>query len=114
MTIVRGLPPKGGGAETRTAPHRNAIGLAKAARGMLTQHDDRVIASLPDIKVPSLVVVGADDAPFIAASDYMAAKIPGAKKSVIANAGHASNIDQPEAFNAAVLGFLGELKLETV
>jgi pimeloyl-ACP methyl ester carboxylesterase len=106
--------PQGGGAETRTAPHRNAVGLAKAARGMLTQHDDRVISSLPDIKVPSLVVVGADDGPFIAASDYMAAKIPGAKKSVIANAGHASNIDQPEAFNAAVLGFLGELKLEPV
>jgi pimeloyl-ACP methyl ester carboxylesterase len=104
--------PKGGGAETRTAPHRNAIGLAKAARGMLTQHDDRVISSLPNINVPSLVVVGADDTPFIAASDYMAAKIPGAKKAVIANAGHASNIDQPEAFNAAVLGFLGELTLE--
>ena len=105
--------PKGGGAETRTAPHRDATGLAKAARGMLTQHDDRVISSLPNINVPSLVVVGADDTPFIAASDYMAAKIPGAKKSVIASAGHASNIDQPEAFNAAVLGFLADLKLET-
>ncbi len=39
--------------------------------------------SLPDIKVPSLMVVGADDTPFLAASDYMAAKIPGAKKAVI-------------------------------
>jgi pimeloyl-ACP methyl ester carboxylesterase len=106
--------PKGGGAETRTAPHRDATGLAKAARGMLTQHDDRVISSLPNIAVPSLVVVGADDTPFIAASDYMAAKIPGAKKAVIEKAGHASNIDQPEAFNAAVLGFLDGLKLETV
>ena len=36
----------------------------------------------------------------------MAAKIPGAKKVVIPDAGHAANIDQPEAFNAAVLGFL--------
>ena len=106
--------PKGGGAETRTAPHRNAEGLAKAARGMLTQHDDRVISSLPNINVPSLVVVGADDAPFIAASDYMAAKIPGAKKLVIPSAGHASNIDQPEAFNAGVLGFLDGLQLERV
>jgi pimeloyl-ACP methyl ester carboxylesterase len=103
--------PKGGGAETRTAPHRSADGLAKAARGMLTQRDARVIESLPDIHVPSLVVVGADDAPFIAASDYMAAKIPGAKKLVIANAGHASNIDQPKAFNDGVLGFLADLAL---
>jgi pimeloyl-ACP methyl ester carboxylesterase len=105
--------PKGGGAETRTAPHRNADGLAKAARGMLTQRDARVIESLPNIHVPSLVVVGSEDTPFIAASDYMAAKIPGAKKAVIDKAGHASNIDQPEAFNAAVLGFLADLKLET-
>jgi pimeloyl-ACP methyl ester carboxylesterase len=108
-----GLPaPGSGGAETRTAPHRNADGLAKAARGMLTQHDARVISSLPEIKVPSLVVVGANDTPFLAASDYMAAKIPGARKVVIPDAGHAANIDQPEAFNAAVLGFLAELKLE--
>ncbi|HTX49718.1 MAG TPA: alpha/beta fold hydrolase [Caulobacteraceae bacterium] len=109
-----GLPPAGaGGAETRAAPHRNAIGLAKAARGMLTQHTPAVIESLPNIRAPSLVVVGAKDEPFLAASDYMAAKIPGAKKAVIPNAGHAANIDQPEAFNAAVLGFLADLKLET-
>jgi pimeloyl-ACP methyl ester carboxylesterase len=107
-----GLPPPGtGGAETRTAPHRNAEGLAKAARGMLTQHDARVISSLPEIKVPSLVVVGANDTPYLAASDYMAAKIPAARKVVIPDAGHSSNIDQPEAFNAAVLGFLADLKL---
>jgi pimeloyl-ACP methyl ester carboxylesterase len=89
--------------------HRNAGGLACAARGMLAQRDARVIEALPDIKVPALVVVGADDAPFLAASDYMAAKIPGAKKVVIPAAGHAVNIDQPEAFIAAVLPFLDGL-----
>ena len=108
-----GLPPPGsGGAETRAAPHRDAVGLAKAARGMLTQHTPAVINSLPDIHVPSIVVVGEKDEPFLAASDYMAAKIPGAKKAVIKDAGHAANIDQPETFNAAVLGFLADLKLE--
>jgi pimeloyl-ACP methyl ester carboxylesterase len=71
-----------------------------------------VISSLPDIKVPSLVLVGSEDKPFIAASDYMAAKIPGARKVVIPGAGHASNIDQPAAFNEAVLGFLDSLALE--
>jgi pimeloyl-ACP methyl ester carboxylesterase len=108
-----GLPPAGaGGAETRAAPHRDATGLARAARGMLTQHDARVISSLPEIQVPALVLVGANDTPFLAASDYMAAKIPGAKKVVLPGAGHAANIDQPAAFNAAVLGFLGALQLE--
>src|SRR3978361_1513259 len=69
--------------ERSTVSHRDASGLARAARGMLTQRDARVIESLPNIKVPPLVVVGAEDTPFLAASDYMAAKIPGAKKAVI-------------------------------
>jgi pimeloyl-ACP methyl ester carboxylesterase len=95
--------------ERSTVSHRDATGLARAARGMLTQRDARVIEVLPDIKVPSLVVVGADDTPFLAASDYMAGKIPGAKKAVIPSAGHAVNIDQPQAFIDAVLPFLGGL-----
>jgi pimeloyl-ACP methyl ester carboxylesterase len=100
---------KAGSRERSTVTHRDALGLARAARGMLTQRDARVIELLPNIKVPSLVVVGADDAPFLAASDYMAAKIPAAKKVVIPAAGHAVNIDQPQAFIEAVLPFLDGL-----
>ena len=95
--------------ERASASHRNAKGLALAARGMLTQRDARVIELLPEINVPSLIVVGADDTPFLAASDYMAAKIPGAQKFVIPNAGHAVNIDQPQAFVDAVVAFLKNL-----
>ena len=98
-------------AEVRAASHRDATGLARAARGMLTQKNARVIESLPDVRVPAIVIVGENDTPFLAASDYMAAKIPGAKKVVIADAGHAANIDQPAAFNAAILGFLEGLKV---
>lgn len=101
LAVLKSLSP-----ERSSVSHRNASGLARAARGMLTQRDARVIESLPDIKVPSLVVVGADDTPFLAASDYMAAKIPRAKKVVIPAAGHAVNIDQPQAFVDAVLPFL--------
>ena len=39
----------------------------------------------------------------------MAAKIPGAIKVVIPGAGHAANIDQPEAFNRAVIDYLESL-----
>lgn len=101
-----------GSPEMRQSHHRDATGLALAARGMLAQRDARVINSLPTIAVPSLVVVGADDTPFLAASDYMAAKIPGAKKAVIENAGHAANLDQPAAFNAAILSFLEDAGLD--
>ncbi len=101
-----------GSVEMRTSRHRNAEGLAKAARGMLTQRDSSVIESLPTIAVPSIVVVGANDTPFLAASDYMAAKIPGARKAVIPDAGHAANIDQPQAFNTAILAFLADAGLD--
>ena len=109
---AEGLPDvAAASAEVRLARHRDATGLARAARGMLTQRNARVIESLPGIKVPAVVMVGANDTPFLAASDYMAAKIPGAKKVVIPDAGHSANIDQPEAFNAALLGFLEDAGL---
>jgi len=98
--------------ERSSVTHRDARGLALAARGMLTQRDASVMEVLPEIAVPSLIVVGADDTPFLAASDYMAAKIPGAKKVVIPSAGHAVNIDQPQAFIDAVLPFLEGLPKE--
>lgn len=88
--------------------HRSADGLVLAGRHMLTQRDATVIRSLPDIAVPALVLVGEGDTPFRKASDYMAAKIPGARKVVVPDAGHAANIDQPEAFNRAVRGFLDD------
>jgi pimeloyl-ACP methyl ester carboxylesterase len=103
----RGLAALGDGREVAASRHRSAAGLARAARGILTQQDARVLESLPGVRVPTLVLVGAKDEAFLAATDYMAAKIPGATKVVIPEAGHAANIDQPRAFNAAVLDFLG-------
>ena len=90
---------------------QSPIGLAHMSRKIVAQRDSRVIDSLSQIKVPTLVLVGSEDRPFHAAADYMAKIIPQAQRAVIPQAGHASNIDQPEAFNAAVLGFLGRLNL---
>ena len=95
--------------EMAMSTHRSADGLIKAARGMLAQRDARVMDSLPNIKAPSLVVVGGEDKPFIGASEYMAAKIPAAQLIVIPHAGHAANIDQPKVFNDAILGFISRL-----
>ena len=102
----KGLAAAGVSAEVSVAHHRSAQGLAHAARGMLAQKDGRVIESLPAIAVPTLVLVGENDKQFRPSADYMAAKIPGAEKVILDNAGHAANIDQPAAFNAAVRAFL--------
>ena len=56
---------------------RRRPSLALAARGMLAQRDASVIDSLPQVNVPTLVLVGAEDSAFLGAASYMAAKIPG-------------------------------------
>lgn len=106
-----GLAAIGSGTEVRATAkyHKSAQGLAHAARGMLAQFDDRIINHLPDIRVPTLVIVGSLDEPFRGPSDYMAAKIPGARLEVIEGAGHAANLDQPEAFNRVLREFLDSL-----
>ena len=106
----KGLAALGTSGEVAISRHRSAKGLALAARGILVQHDARVIESLPTIAVPTLVLVGAKDEPFLGATDYMAAKIPGAQKVVLEGAGHASNIDKPKEFNAAVKAFLSSVR----
>jgi pimeloyl-ACP methyl ester carboxylesterase len=109
---ARGLDALGGRSrEVRDAlgHHKSAQGLAHAARGMLAQQDSRVIDGLASIRVPTLIIVGDQDTPFLAPCEYMAKKIPGARLEIIAGAGHASNLDQPEAFDRALLSFLDSL-----
>jgi pimeloyl-ACP methyl ester carboxylesterase len=106
---AEGLAALNSSDEVRLTRHRDATGLAGSARGMLAQQNDRVIQSLEKIAVPTLVLVGARDTNFLAATDYMAAKIPGATKAVIPDAGHAANLHQPALFNQAVEAFLAKL-----
>lgn len=103
---TKGLEALGRSVEVLASAHRSAQGLAHAARGMLAQSDARVIDSLASITVPTLVLAGANDEPFLAGTDYMAGKIPGASRVIIPDAAHAPNIDQPQEFNRAVLAFL--------
>lgn len=100
---------KMGGDEMRKDWHRSPKGLAGAARGMLSQFDSRIMESLPTIDKPTLVLVGEKDRAFIAPTDYMVKKIPNANHVVIMDAGHASNLHQPAAFNDAMGLFLDRL-----
>lgn len=86
--------------------HRSAAGLINVAIGMLTQKGPEVINSLPDIAVPTLLIVGENDEPFLQAMEYMEQKIPDARRLVFPNAGHVANVDRADLFNSAVLEFL--------
>lgn len=64
-------------------------------------------SKLGEIKVPTLILGGAEDmgAP-VAALAEAAKAIPGAKHVIIPEAGHISNLENPTAFNAALKEFL--------
>jgi len=89
----------------------NPIGLAHMARKVVAQHDSWVIENLGNIKVPTLVLVGEKDTPFLQAAEYLSKSIPGAEYVIISEAGHAANLDNVAAFNMAVLDFLRNLNL---
>lgn len=106
---TQGLAALGGGAEVRVSTQRSALGLAKAARGILAQVDARVIDSLPHIRVPTLIIVGEGDTPFVTGAHYMATRIPQATEVVVQNAGHGANVEQPAVVNEAIRQFLERL-----
>jgi pimeloyl-ACP methyl ester carboxylesterase len=65
---------------------------------------------LPSIRVPTLVVAGADDAITpVAQSKELAAGIAGAQLEVLAQAGHQAPLEQSERFNELVAGFAERL-----
>ena len=80
-------------------------GIAAASRGMAQRADSTGL--LATIACPTLVLAGEQDGltPPGVAQEY-ASNIPNAQFLVIPNAGHLSNLEQPEAFLQALSGFL--------
>jgi 3-oxoadipate enol-lactonase len=85
-------------------PVKGYIGCVEAIRKL--NYLDR----LTEIKIPTLILVGEDDpgAP-VSASKAMHECIPNSKLVILRSARHLSNVEQSEAFNAALIKFLKEL-----
>ena len=67
---------------------------------------------LGDVRVPTLVIVGSDDAPFIQENARLVhAAVPGAELVVIENAAHMPNLEHPERVGEALRGFLEHHRL---
>ncbi|MGD0654724.1 MAG: alpha/beta fold hydrolase [Thermoguttaceae bacterium] len=80
-------------------------GIAAAARGMARRAD--FTAELPRIRCPTLLIVGESDVITPAADMQEIAKsVPNAEFKIIPQAGHMAPLEQPEAVNAAIAGFL--------
>lgn len=82
--------------------------IAAAALGMAERPDS--VPDLPGIDVPTLVITGTADRlipPDVTAG--IAGRVPGAELLRIEGAGHLSNLEAPEAFDAALEGVLHTL-----
>ena len=85
-----------------------AAGFIGALEAM--KHRPDATEELARISVPTLILVGEDDAPSppdVARSMHEA--IPGSQLTVLPRAGHLSNLEAAEEFNAAVDDFLSRL-----
>jgi pimeloyl-ACP methyl ester carboxylesterase len=79
--------------------------IAAALHGLAARADSG--PTLSQVRVPTLVLVGAEDVLTPPAeSQAMAAAIPGARLEIVPRAGHLANLERPEAVNAAFASFL--------
>jgi 3-oxoadipate enol-lactonase len=86
----------------------NPSGAAAALRGMAARRDQTELLS--EINVPTLIVVGTEDALTPPSdSETMHANIEGSRLVKIEGAGHVSNVERPEDFNRALGEFLSGL-----
>jgi len=88
---------------------QSPAGIIGAQLGMAERPDSTT--TLSTITAPTLAVFGAEDVITPAGTEgrLLAEAIPNARLVVLPNAGHLSNLEQPEAFNAAVREFLAPL-----
>ncbi|MFD7666708.1 alpha/beta fold hydrolase [Streptomyces sp. NPDC059788] len=83
-------------------------GAAAALRGRARRPD--YADSLAGLAVPALVLVGRDDTYTpVADAEFLHTRIPDARLTVIEDAAHLPNLEQPHAFDAALTDFLGTL-----
>lgn len=89
--------------------HQPAKGVAAAQRGMAARPDRT--SMLAAINIPTLIITGSADTLIPPSeSEAMAKAIPGSKLVVVPDVAHLSNVENPDAFNAAVREFIGKLK----
>lgn len=97
------------GAARRMMAAQPVPGIVGALGGLRERADSR--PTLPTITVPVLVLVGeADVLTPPADAQIMAAAIRAARLMVIPAAGHLTPMENPRAFNAAVRGFLSQIR----
>jgi len=85
----------------------SAEGQASTMQGVMLQRPTifSLEAQLRALDVPTLVAIGDEDEPCVDVAVFLKRTVPGAGLLVLPQSGHAINLEEPAAFNAAVLEF---------
>lgn len=96
---------------SRLSEH-SAVGMALTVRNIQAKRPSLYSLSeqLGALTVPTLIVVGDEDAPCLEPGIFMKRTIPEAGLTTLPHTGHTLNIEEPEQFNRAVQDFLLDVK----
>ena len=103
--------PRGWGEFADMLAEHSAAGSAHTQQGV--QKERPSVFDLADgmrkLTVPTLVVTGDEDWPCLVPSVFMKRTIPSAGLLVVPNTGHTVNLEEPDAFNAALADFFAHV-----
>ena len=88
--------------------NQNRRSIWRAVNGVILR--DPVLAELPKITAPTLVIVGDEDVATVPAkAQRIASGIPNSRLVIVPQAGHSSTVENPAAVNAAIGTFLKQV-----
>lgn len=98
--------------ELRTVVSANPEQSIKRGLAALAERTS-TCSTLQDITIPTLILCGREDEVTpLAQSEFMHEKITGSILHIIEDAGHVSNLEQPDVFNTHLRDFLASLNTE--
>ena len=104
----RNKDPRGYAEFVRQMSEHSARGHALTLRGVQMQRPSLwdLVEDMRKIRVPALIVTGDEDEPCLEAALLMKRAIPTSGLWIAPRTGHTINLEEPDAFNHAVLEFL--------
>ena len=103
--------PRGFAEFKRQLAEHSAKGAANTQLGVQRERPSifDLEPQLKSLKVPTLILSGDEDWPCLLPGVFMKRMIPSAGLLLIPNSGHTINIEEPDAFNAALGDFLAQV-----
>lgn len=104
--------PRGFAEFARMLAEHSAEGSANTQQGIQKERPSlyELEVAMQAMTVPTLIVSGDEDWPCLGPNSYMKRVIPTAALLVVPNTGHTVNLEEPETFNQAIKGFIGQVE----